>query len=444
MNELKQFRMSKIMEKQASQSSAFTNLRHSVVKFRHIGFGQFLEHLLIEGGLIGTKNGRNGYPDENTEHLTVSQAVLRVPDYSIFKKQPEKSNFGNIDSYLITAAEEVFSLMLWEDFWTILSAVMMEKSVVFVSKGENMPEEEGKKYKFFRELVQEYHLLKNPQNKAHSRMKRTKSKSIFENGLDKIIQQYHGYKSKKETEKMAQILESQISNYNAEQYICETLEQIQGQKLVTSAVILFSRIIKPLIWSHPKILSLPQNKLQLLSAPFPLLVGLNMSPSCFYNGNQLSVYDEKSFEYQNSSLAYDLICKNDDLLTVFLTKGLMKASRLELLVPLKMRQNMYNPYFSSMKSQMQSLYSDFFFKQVKNGEDGTLELILLKFREILFEFFIKPLPLKPLFKNATKNLDMEMLEELLVENNPLDEIFMRVVVRSQMFCHFLERHYDVS
>ena len=102
---------------------------------------------------------------------------------------------------------------------------------------------------------------------------------------------------------------------------------------------------------------------------------------------------------------------------------------------------MYNPYFASKRAKIQTLYNDFYFgvkasenrkKSEWSSDDGTVELILLKFREILFEFFVRPLPLDPLFKNKEKrkNLDLDIMEELLVENNPIDEIFMRAVSKS--------------
>jgi hypothetical protein len=203
------------------------------------------------------------------------------------------------------------------------------------------------------------------------------------------------------------LLEVKITAYNAQRYIYEFEEQVQGQKLVTNAVILFTRMIQPLIWSHPKILSLPKSKLQLLCAPFPLIVGLNMSPNSFYNGNSLQLY--KSSQY-SADCAYDLVCKNEDLLTVFLNKNEMKASKLEILIPLKMRKNMYNPYFASKKSKMQALYSDYYFGNKSTEDrtssdwipdDGTVEKVLLSFREILYEFFIKPLPLDPLYKTTS-------------------------------------------
>jgi hypothetical protein len=91
--------------------------------------------------------------------------------------------------------------------------------------------------------------------------KNSESKVASALGIDKLFQKYENFQNKKERAKMMNVLEQKIAEYDAKRYIFEFKQKVEGQKLVSNAVILFSRIIQPLIWSHPKILSLPGNKL---------------------------------------------------------------------------------------------------------------------------------------------------------------------------------------
>jgi DENN (AEX-3) domain len=149
-------------------------------------------------------------------------------------------------------------------------------------------------------------------------------------------------------------LQHDISSYNANRFIYEYEQQVQGLKLVSCAVILFTQILKPFVWSHPKILSLPSSKLQILSAPFPLLVGINSSPSRFYNCYETEHLIDRT-------TAFEHITKNEDILTVFLSKNLMKESKLQMLIPAQMMVDLVVPRFAGKKGNIQTIYNDYFF-----------------------------------------------------------------------------------
>jgi len=205
--------------------------------------------------------------------------------------------------------------------------------------------------------------------------------------------------------------------------------------LLTSTLMLFVNLINPFKWHYPVVSNLPQDLMQILESPVPIMVGINKG-SAFANdlsqkyNHIIFVCLDNEVKIDNKVVMKGLI--NEDfsykLRTIF-------HSFIEQL-------NHKPPILQDLHQEIGDLEKTL--ELVPNPSNEQRELIYGFFRNVdnfLYMNLIRLIPEKALYAVNEKNLLNYEMIRAQIKNKNRDNIFLDRFIYTQMLTFFLEEYY---
>ena len=207
--------------------------------------------------------------------------------------------------------------------------------------------------------------------------------------------------------------------------------------LLTSTMMSFINLINPFKWHYPVVFNIPQDLIQILESPVPILVGINREIG-FING---------LFQKYNNIL---FICLDGDL-KVF-NRNLMKSySNEDMFMKIK---GIFKVFIEKLKKTNGLSNNDLLIDVEYNNSHGK-DLVPnpnIQQKEIIYQFFkniddflyvnlIRFIPEKPLYTMNEKNLlNYEMIRGQ-IKNKDRENRFLERFIQTQMLTFFLDEYY---
>ncbi|CAK63427.1 unnamed protein product (macronuclear) [Paramecium tetraurelia] len=218
----------------------------------------------------------------------------------------------------------------------------------------------------------------------------------------------------------------------------------QNSSILTSIVHFFHHLIRPLEWTQAIIYNVPEQLLEMIQSPVPIIIGVN-----------LPEIDFQSLELTNYCINHLFVFLDGDQENKFLRKasnileGTAIPSFRGLLQQIQGTLENYNQMRNQSPSKRQfNKFDDkkvikFYFDEI---DQRTSQEVLQGFKKIINDYIISRLPAYNVDGVIAENgLEFEYIEFLLSYNNDeQDRKFIQNLMKTQYFNYFMQQHYEAQ
>ena len=204
--------------------------------------------------------------------------------------------------------------------------------------------------------------------------------------------------------------------------------------LLTSTLMTFLSLISPFKWHYPVVSNLPQDLMQILESPVPILVGINKKRN--FVKDLAQKYNHIIFV----SLDNDVFIHNPIVMKGIINEDFYKKLR-----------NIFNDFINKLNKKPADLLDfnpDIDYEKnsglVPNPSNDQRELTYRFFRNIdnfMYMNCIKLIPEKALYAINEKNLLNYEMIRAQIKNKNRDNAFLERFICTQMFTFFLDEFY---
>ena len=204
--------------------------------------------------------------------------------------------------------------------------------------------------------------------------------------------------------------------------------------LLTSTLMTFLSLISPFKWHYPVVSNLPQDLMQILESPVPILVGINKKRNCI-----------KDLAQKYNHIIFVSLDNEVSIHNTIVMKGIINEDFYKKL------GNIFNDFINKLNKKPADLLDfnpDIDYEKnsglVPNPSNDQRELTYKFFRNIdnfMYMNCIKLIPEKALYAINEKNLlNYEMIRGQ-IKNKSRDNAFLERFICTQMFTFFLDEFY---